>query len=222
VGRFDGPAIIACHPPKSEPRADPATVMGSSTIVNKSQAVIQCIDGGGDKRKLRVLRIKGAQRGGYFHMILEPVSYVDGKGIQRSSVVPAIIASQDGHAAVEVMEREHARRREAHGEWIVQHMFGGLPGRETIRKIALKMDGQSHDAPDGSTITFRSEQSLRKPGASGLPTIFSEPYHSETGLVLTLVDDQTEGRMIVAETADEHDIRVADIEEIDSATLMSS
>jgi hypothetical protein len=221
VSRFDGPAITACHPPKSEPRENPATVMGSSTIVNKSQCVIQCIDEGGSKRKLRVMRIKGAQRGAYLRMTLEPVSYEDGKGVVRSSVVPAIIAAEDSHAAVELAEQEHAMRREAYGEWIVSHVFGGQPGQETVNQIALTMGGQSYQAANGSTVTFGSESTLRKPGVNGLPTILSEPYVSnQQGVVLSIVDDLN-GRIMMAETHEDHDIRVGNALDIYTSDLMS-
>jgi len=91
---LNGPAIVACHPPKSDENA--LTVIGSSLMENASAGILTIKDVNHGK-EIKVTRIKGKGYGNYRVMKFEEfkLGEVDEFGQERTGVVPLKIAGTE-------------------------------------------------------------------------------------------------------------------------------
>ncbi len=97
---LNGPAIIACHPPKNDEHA--STVIGSSLMENASAGILTIKDIANGK-EIKVTRIKGKGYGNYRIMRFEEMHLgeTDEFGEERTGIVPVKIAGTELGGAVE-------------------------------------------------------------------------------------------------------------------------
>lgn len=97
---LNGPAIVACHPPKNDENA--STVIGSSLMENASAGILTIRDIANGK-EIRVTRIKGKGYGNYRIMRFEEMQLgeTDEFGQERTGIVPVKIAGTELGGAIE-------------------------------------------------------------------------------------------------------------------------
>lgn len=97
---LNGPAIVACHPPKNDENA--STVLGSSLMENASAGILTVRDIANGK-EIRVTRIKGKGYGNYRVMRFEEMylDEIDEFGQERTGIVPVKIAGTELGGAIE-------------------------------------------------------------------------------------------------------------------------
>ena len=97
---LNGPAIVACHPPKNDENA--STVIGSSVMENASAGILTVRDIANGK-EIKVTRIKGKGYGNYRVMRFEEMQLgeIDEFGQERTGIVPVKIAGTELGGAIE-------------------------------------------------------------------------------------------------------------------------
>lgn len=105
---LNGPAIVACHPPKNDDNA--LTVIGSSLMENASAGILTIKDINHGK-EIRVTRIKGKGFGNYRVMRFEELKLgeIDEFGQERTGVVPIKIAGTELGGEIE-KDHNHENR----------------------------------------------------------------------------------------------------------------
>lgn len=105
---LNGPAIVACHPPKNDESA--LTVIGSSLMENASAGILTITDVNNGK-EIKVTRIKGKGYGNYRVMKFEELKLgeMDEFGQERTGVVPLKIAGTELGGKIE-KDHNHENR----------------------------------------------------------------------------------------------------------------